>query len=444
MIDTKQYVIKQIEERDIRFLRLWFTDIFGNLKNVAITPSDVEVAFEEGIGFDGSSVDGLASLHESDMLVHPDASTFQVLPWRPRNNGVARMFCDLLTPEGQPAKGDSRQVLLNVIRKASSMGYSVNIGTAIEYFCFKSSQSPDPIDQGGYFDLAPLDNAADLRRDTVLTLEQMGIPVEYSHHEAAPSQQEIDLRYCDALSAADAVMTARLVIKETAYAQGLHASFMPKPIEDQPGSAMHIHLSLFDENGRNAFFDEDDPDGNGLSQTAKHFIAGLLKYAPEYMLVTNQYVNSYKRLVSGFDSPIHVSWGSRNRSTMVRVPRYKPGKPSSTRVELRSVDSAANPYLAFAVTLGAGLKGIEEQLPLAAAVNDNIFALTPEELRERGLELLPSDLSRAVDAFEGSALMREILGDHVCDYLVASKRAEWEEYRRHVSEWDIKRYLARL
>ena len=443
MIDTKQYVIKQIEERNIRFLRLWFTDIFGNLKNVAITPSDIEWAFEEGIGFDGSSVDGLAPLQDSDMLVHPDASTFQVLPWRPSDDGVARMFCDVRTPDGIAAAGDSRHILMETLKRAGAMGYSVNIGTAVEYFCFKSADAPEPIDQGGYFDLAPLDNAADLRRETVLTLEKMGIPVEYSHHEAAPSQQEIDLRYCDALSAADAVVTARLVIKETAHAQGFHATFMPKPLQGQPGSAMHVHQSLFDEHG-NAFADANDPEGMGLSAVAKSYIAGLLKYAPEYTLITNQYVNSYKRLVPGFDAPLHVSWGNRNRSAMVRVPRYKPGKPASTRVEVRSVDSAANPYLAYAAMLAAGLKGIEEGLVLGAPVEKNLFKVTPAEADELGLKLLPRDLSQAISAFEHSELMHEALGDAVCDYLVEAKRAEWEEYRAHVSSWEIDRYLARL
>ena len=443
MIDTKQYVIKQIEERNIRFLRLWFTDIFGNLKNVAITPSDIEIAFEEGIGFDGSSIDGLASLQDSDMLVHPDPSTFQVLPWRPSDDGVARMFCDLRSPDGAPAAGDSRHVLMNMLKRAGAMGYSVNIGTAVEYFCFKSDSAPEPIDKGGYFDLAPLDNASDLRRETVLTLEKMGIPVEYSHHEAAPAQQEIDLRFCDALSAADAVVTARLVIKETAHAQGVHASFMPKPIEGQPGSAMHVHQSLFDEHG-NVFADANDPDGMGLSSVAKSYIAGLLKYAPEYMLITNQYVNSYKRLVPGFDAPVLVSWGSRNRSAMVRVPRYKPGKPSSTRIAVRSVDSAANPYLAYAAMLGAGLKGIEEGLELCAPVEENLFNLSQAEIAERGLKYLPRDLSQAVDEFEKSELMHEILGDVICENLISAKRAEWEEYRAHVSSWEIDRYLARL
>lgn len=443
MLNTTQYVIKQIEERDIRFLRLWFTDLFGTLKNVAITPSDVDVAFEEGIGFDGSSVAGLADVQESDMLVHPDPSTFQVLPWRPRTSGVARMFCDLRLPTGEPARGDSRNILMNMVKKAARMGYSANIGSAIEYFCFKDGTAPDPIDRGGYFDLAPLDSAADLRRDTVLTLEQMGIPVEYSHHESAPAQQEIDLRYCDALSAADAVVTARLVIKEVAQAQGVHASFMPKPLEGEKGSALHVHQSLFDEHG-NAFFDADDSEGFGLSKVAKHYIAGLLKYAPEYMLITNQYVNSYKRMVPGFDAPLHASWGNLNRSVMIRVPRYKAAKISSTRVEARQVDSAANPYLAFAVMLGAGLKGIEEGLELPAPAQENLFMLSPAELAEKGFAPLPTDLSRATDAFERSELMHDILGDYACDRLVAAKRAEWEEYRSHVSSWEIDRYLAAL
>lgn len=443
MIDTKQYVVKQIEERDIRFLRLWFVDVFGNLKNIAITPSDIDTAFEEGIGFDGSQIAGLAPLNESDILAHPDASTFQTLPWRPRNNGVARMFCDLRTPDGALLCADSRHILMGVLKKAASMGYSVNVGTAVEYFCFKSASAPEPIDCGGYFDLAPLDDAADLRRETVLTLEQMGVSVEYSHHESSPAQQEIDLRYCDALSAADAVVTARHVVKEAAYAHGMHASFMPKPLEDHPGSAMHVHQSLFDEAG-NAFFDANDPQGWGLSAEGKSYIAGLLKYAPEFSLVTNQYVNSYKRFVAGMDAPMYASWGHANRSAMVRVPGYKPGKGSSTRVEIRSVDSAANPYLTLAVTIAAGLKGIEEGLTLCAPATQNLFELSDERACGLGLAPLPRDLSRAVDAFEASDLMREVLGDAVHGYLVRTKRAEWEEYRAHVTSWEIDRYLAAL
>lgn len=443
MIDTKQYVVKQIEERDIRFLRLWFVDVLGNLKNIAMTPSDIDEAFDEGIGFDGSSIAGLAPLHESDMLAFPDASTFQTLPWRPRSNGVARMFCDLRTPDGAPAAADSRQILMSVLKKAASMGYSVNVGTAVEYFCFKSSEAPDPIDAGGYFDLAPLDDAADLRRDTVLTLEQMGISVEYSHHESSPAQQEMDLRYCDALAAADAVITARHVVKEAASAHGLHASFMPKPLEKHPGSAMHVHQSLFDEEG-NAFFDDADPQGWGLSETGKRYIAGLLKYAPEYALVTSQYVNSYKRFVPGMGAPLHASWGRSNRSTMVRVPSYKPGKGSSTRVEIRSVDSAANPYLTLAVTIAAGLRGIEEELTLEAPAACDLFSTSASRIQDMGLRPLPRDLSRATDAFEESQLMRDVLGSVVHDYLVRAKRAEWEEYRAHVTSWEIDRYLATL
>lgn len=439
MIDTRQYVVKQIEERDIRFLRLWFVDVPGNLKNIAITPSDVDLAFDGGIGFNGSSIEGLAHLQRSDMLAHPDASTFQVLPWRPRNNGVARMFCDLLTPEGAPAPADSRHILVRTLKKAAAAGYTVNVGASIEYFCFKGAQAPEPIDSGGYFDLAPLDAAADLRRDTVLTLEQMGVPVKYSHHEAAPAQQEIDLRSCDALAAADAVVTARLVVKETAHAQGMHASFMPKPLEGCAGSAMHVDQLLFTHDDENAFFDAGTEDG--LSAAAKSYIAGLLKYASEYCLVTNQYVNSYKRFVPGGDAPMHASWGHGNRSAMVRVPARRPGRHASTRVESRSVDSAANPYLAFAALIAAGLKGIEEGLELAASVEGDVFAMTAAERAAAGIEPLPTDLARAIDAFERSELMREVLGDEVHAYLVESKRAEWEAYRRHVSSWEIDRYL---
>ncbi len=377
------------------------------------------------------------------MLAHPDASTFQTLPWRPRNNGVARMFCDLCTPEGDPAPADSRHILMRMLKKAAGMGYSVNVGTAVEYFCFKSADAPDPIDHGCYFDLAPLDHAADLRRDTVLTLEQMGVSVEYSHHESSPAQQEIDLRYCDALAAADAVVTARLVVKEAAYAQGLHASFMPKPLENYPGSAMHVHQSLFDENG-NAFFDANDPQGWGLSPLGKSYIAGLLKYADEYSLIANQYVNSYKRFVPGMGAPLHAAWGRANRTAMVRVPRYKPDKGLSTRAEIRSIDSAANPYLVLAVTIGAGLKGVEEGLELPAPIEGNMFEMSPAQLADLGAKPLPTDLSRAIDSFENSYLMREILGDDVHSYLVKTKRAEWDEYRAHVTSWELDRYLATL
>ncbi|EJU33326.1 glutamine synthetase, beta-grasp domain protein [Slackia sp. CM382] len=444
MIDTIRYVNKQIEERDIRFIRLWFTDLLGNLKSFAITPSAVEEALVEGIGFDGSAIDGVKREDQkSDMLVFPDPSTFQVLPWRPQDKGVARMFCDIRTPEGVPSIGDSRHILMNVLKRGAEKGLILNAGTELEYFYFKDAAVPEPIDCGGYFDLTPLDNASDLRRETILTLEQMGVPVQASLHEDAPSQHEIDLGFSDALSAADAVMTARLVVKEIASAHGVHASFMPKPLTGVSGSAMFVHESLLTEDG-NAFYDANDPDGYGLSTLAKRYIAGILKYAPEFMLVTNQYVNSYKRLVTGFDAPTHISWGNRNRSTIVRIPRFKPSKEISARIQLRNADSAANPYLTLAVTFGAGLKGIEEELPLPAPVESDLFSMTPAQRAELGIDPLPTDLSRAVDAFEASDLMRDILGDYVHDYLVSTKRAEWEEYRSQVSRWEIDRYLPKL
>lgn len=444
MIDTIRYVNKQIEERDIRFIRLWFTDLLGNLKSFAITPSAVEEALVEGIGFDGSAIDGVKREDQkSDMLVFPDPSTFQVLPWRPQDKGVARMFCDIRTPEGVPSIGDSRHILMNVLTRGAEKGLILNAGTELEYFYFKDAAVPEPIDCGGYFDLTPLDNASDLRRETILTLEQMGVPVQASLHEDAPSQHEIDLGFSDALSAADAVMTARLVVKEIASAHGVHASFMPKPLTGVSGSAMFVHESLLTEDG-NAFYDANDPDGYGLSTLAKRYIAGILKYAPEFMLVTNQYVNSYKRLVTGFDAPTHISWGNRNRSTIVRIPRFKPSKEISARIQLRNADSAANPYLTLAVTFGAGLKGIEEELPLPAPVESDLFSMTPAQRAELGIDPLPTDLSRAVDAFEASDLMRDILGDYVHDYLVSTKRAEWEEYRSQVSRWEIDRYLSKL
>ena len=444
MIDTIRYVNKQIEERDIRFIRLWFTDLLGNLKSFAITPSAVEEALVEGIGFDGWAIDGVKREDQkSDMLVFPDPSTFQVLPWRPQDKGVARMFCDIRTPEGVPSIGDSRHILMNVLKRGAEKGLILNAGTELEYFYFKDAAVPEPIDCGGYFDLTPLDNASDLRRETILTLEQMGVPVQASLHEDAPSQHEIDLGFSDALSAADAVMTARLVVKEIASAHGVHASFMPKPLTGVSGSAMFVHESLLTEDG-NAFYDANDPDGYGLSTLAKRYIAGILKYAPEFMLVTNQYVNSYKRLVTGFDAPTHISWGNRNRSTIVRIPRFKPSKEISARIQLRNADSAANPYLTLAVTFGAGLKGIEEELPLPAPVESDLFSMTPAQRAELGIDPLPTDLSRAVDAFEASDLMRDILGDYVHDYLVSTKRAEWEEYRSQVSRWEIDRYLPKL
>lgn len=432
------YVLKTVKERHIHFIRMWFTDALGQMKSFAITPSELEAAFSEGMGFDGSSIEGFANSTESDMLAFPDASTFQVLPWRPKDDGVARMFCNIYTPDGQRFDGDPRYVLQRTLRKAAEQGYTMNIGPEVEYFYFKNNRTPELIDNAGYFDLTADDTASDLRRDTILTLEQMGIPVEYSHHEAAPSQQEIDLRYGDALSMADAVMTYRLVVKEIALKHGVHASFMPKPIAGINGSGMHVHQSLFKDD-RNVFYDEHDPLGYDLSETAKHYIAGLLKYTPELMLVTNQYVNSYKRLVPGFEAPITLSWGRGNRSALIRIPLHKPEKPDSARLEFRSPDPACNPYLVFAVLLAAGLAGIEEGLELEPPVDTDIFSMSRSEVQQLGLKLLPGDLGEAIGLFEESSLMKEVLGEKLHSYIVASKRAEWRTYRSQVTQWELDR-----
>lgn len=441
----QDFVLKTVRERGIHFIRFWFTDVLGTLKSFAVTPSELAQTFTEGMGFDGSSVEGFADIQESDMVAFPDASTFQVLPWRPQDNGVARMFCDIKSPDGSSFEGDPRHALRRMVLKAADLGFTMNVGPELEYFYFKDSESTEPIDRGGYFDLMPLDNATDLRRDTVLTLEKMGIPVEYSHHEAAPSQQEIDLRYSDAMSMADAVMTYRLVVKEVAIKHGVHASFMPKPMSDENGNGMHVHQSLFDEEGNNAFFDADDPQGHNLSETAKHYIAGILRYAPEFAMVTNQNVNSYKRLVPGYEAPIFTTWSMRDRSAMVRIPMYKPGKETATRIELRCPDPAANPYLAFAVMLGAGLKGIEDGLELQPPYGGvELHSKSPDELEEAGIRMLPGNLGEAIANFESSDLMREILGDHIHRFYVENKKIEWREYSSYVSDWELRRYLPTL
>ncbi|MBW6469065.1 MAG: glutamine synthetase family protein [Coriobacteriia bacterium] len=439
----KDYVLTTLEERGIRFVRFWFTDVLGFLKSFAVTDTEVETAFEEGMGFDGSSIDGFARIQESDMVAFPDASTFQLLPWRPEEGGVARMFCDITTPDGSPFNGDPRYILKRTLKKAADMGYTMYVGPELEFFYFADSESTQVLDKGGYFDLTPLDVASELRRDTVLALEKLGIPVEYSHHEVAPSQHEIDLRYTDALSMADNVMTYRLTVKEIAYANGVYATFMPKPIQGENGSGMHVHQSLFDKDG-NAFFDADDPQGYNLSTVGKQYIAGLLKYAPEFCAVTNQFVNSYKRLVPGYEAPVYITWARRNRSAMVRVPMYKPGKENATRVELRSPDPSANPYLAFAVMLGAGLKGIEEGLELPAEATNNIFHMTEEELASAGIGMLPENLGEAIKLFEESEAMKDILGDHVHRFFVENKKAEWNEYKAYVTQWEQDKYLSIL
>ena len=441
----QDFVLKTVESRDVHFVRFWFTDVLGNMKSFAVVPGELESAFEDGMGFDASCIEGFSAASESDMLAYPDPSTFQVLPWRPQSNAVARMICSIRTPEGEPYAGDSRHVLERVVRRAAEAGYSFIVGPELEYFYFKDAEGTQVLDHGSYFDLTSLDSASDLRRDTVLTLEKMGIPVEYSHHEKGPSQHEIDLRYADALSMADAVMTYKQVVKEIAMKHGVYASFMPKPMADAPGNGMHVHQSLMDRSGNNVFFDPDDTSGYNLSATAKSDIAGLLKYAPEYTLVTNQYVNSYKRLQPGGEAPTCISWGARNRSTLVRIPGYRPNSESACRVELRSPDPAANPYLAFAVMLAAGLAGIEEGLELMPPADEAApIGCTRYEHRARGIETLPESLGEAVERFAESRLMCETLGEHIHDYLVRTKREEWEAYQGIVTAWELERNLAVL
>jgi len=436
--ESKEYVLRMAKEQDVKFIRFWFTDILGNLKSVAITVEELEGALEEGIGFDGSSIEGFARIDESDMVAMPDPNTFVILPWRPTENRVARIFCDILQPGGQPFEGDPRYVLKRNLKRAADLGYTFYVAPELEYFYFASPESTTVLDRGGYFDLTPLDAATDLRRETVLALEEMGIGVEASHHEVAPSQHEIDLRYTDALTMADSTMTYRLIVKEVALMHGVHASFMPKPLADQNGSGMHVHQSLF-RGERNAFFDANDQ--HYLSAIAKSYIAGLLRHAREITLVTNQWVNSYKRLVPGYEAPVYLSWALRNRSDLIRVPQYKPGKEEDTRIEYRSPDPAANPYLVFAVMLAAGLEGIEKQYPCPEPVEENVFLMGAEERQKRNIAHLPGSLFEAIELAEQSELLRRCLGDHLFEILLKNKLIEWSEYRRHVTDYEIKRYL---
>ncbi|MFO8075519.1 MAG: glutamine synthetase family protein [Actinomycetota bacterium] len=441
MDKQQEYVLRTVEERDIRFVRLWFTDVLGMLKSVAITSSEIEGAFAEGIGFDGSAVDGFARVQESDMLAVPDASTFQVLPWRGEEVAVARMFCDIRTPEGEAFTADPRQVLRRNLRKASELGYSFYVHPEMEFFLFNGPDDPTPLDHGGYFDLTPLDVQSDFRREAIQTLEAMGISVEYSHHEVAPSQHEIDLRYADALTMADNVMTYRLAIKEVAMHRGIYATFMPKPMAAYWGSGMHTHLSLFDGD-TNAFYDDADP--YHLSEVGKRFIAGVLAHAREITAVCCQWVNSYKRLVPGFEAPVFVSWGRHNRSSLIRVPMYKPQKGASARVEFRAPDPACNPYLAFSVILAAGLRGIEQGYPIPPEAEDNIYELTDTERRAAGIDSLPRNLDEALQVMEDSELVAEALGEHVFEFFLRNKRVEWDAYRSQVTPFEIERYLPML
>jgi glutamine synthetase len=435
---TKEEVLRTVREQEVKFIRLWFTDVLGFLKSFAITDKELEGAFEEGMGFDGSSIEGFARIQESDMIAWPDPATFAMLPWRATKGGTARMFCDIKRPDEQPFEGDPRYVLKRLLDKADGMGYRMFVGPELEFFYLKDSNGTEVLDHGGYFDLTPLDVASDLRRDTVLALQELGIQVEYSHHEVAPSQHEIDLRYTDALTMADQVMTYRLTVKEIAQARGIYATFMPKPIFGENGSGMHTHQSLF-SGKNNAFFSEQDE--HHLSDAGKAYVAGLLHHAQEFCLVTNQFVNSYKRLVPGYEAPIYCCWARRNRSALVRVPMYKPGKETATRVELRNPDPAANPYLAFAVMLAAGLKGIEEGYELPPEATNNIYEMSDAERRAAGIEALPVDLHDAIERFEESALMREALGDHVFEYLIRNKKAEWDAYKAVITPYELERYL---
>src|SRR6266576_402334 len=431
-----------VDEHDIRFIRFWFTDILGQLKSFSINKEELDDAFEGGMGFDGSSITGFNAIEESDMIAMPDASTFAVIPWRPDEQGVARMFCDILTPERTPYEGDPRHVLRRALERASAMGFDTfNVGPELEYFLFKDKGSTEVLDEGGYFDLTTLDAGSDVRRETVLALEQLGIHVEYTHHEVGPSQHEIDTRYADALKMADDCMTYRITVKEYAMKYGLHATFMPKPLFGENGSGMHTHQSLFHE-GRNAFYDADDQ--YFLSETGKAFIAGQLKHAREICSIFAQWVNSYKRLVPGYEAPVYVAWSRRTRSALVRVPLYHPGKEQAKRMELRCPDPACNPYLTFAALLHAGLEGIEKGYELPEPMETNLYHLTAEQRKERGIVSLPETLGEAIDALADSELAKKAMGPHIFDRYIELKRKEWDDYRVQLTDWEQERYLSVL
>ncbi|MET7762171.1 glutamine synthetase family protein [Streptomyces sp. NPDC005336] len=450
MDKQQEFVLRTLEERDIRFVRLWFTDVLGFLKSVAVAPAELEGAFDEGIGFDGSAIEGFARVYESDMIAKPDPGTFQILPWRAESPGTARMFCDILMPDGSPSFADPRFVLKRILARTSDLGFTFYTHPEIEFFLLNQKPvdgtRPVPADSSGYFDHTPQNIGMDFRRQAITMLESMGISVEFSHHEGAPGQQEIDLRYADALSTADNVMTFRLVMKQVALELGVQATFMPKPFSEFPGSGMHTHLSLF-EGDRNAFYESGSE--FQLSKVGRSFIAGLLRHAGEISAVTNQWVNSYKRIWGGSqrtagaggEAPSYICWGHNNRSALVRVPLYKPGKTGSTRVEVRSLDSGANPYLAYAVLLAAGLKGIEGGYELPAGADDDVWALSDAERRSLGIEPLPQNLGEAITLMERSELVAETLGEHVFDFFLRNKKQEWEEYRSEVTPFELRKNL---
>ena len=441
-VKTKEEVFEVIKNKDVKFVGLWFTDILGRLKSVSIPASELEIAFDEGVGFDGSSIKGFARIDESDMVAKPDPATFQIIPWRSKGDVVARMFCDIQNPDGSPYEGDPRYILKRSLERLErEYGYTFYVGPELEYFYFKNGRNPEVLDEGGYFDLTTLDAGIEMRRETILMLEAMGIKVEYSHHEVAPSQHEIDLRYRDALTMADQVMTYRIVVKEIARQHGCYATFMPKPIFGVNGSGMHTHQSLF-KGDKNAFFDPDDE--YHLSDVGKGYIAGLLKHAPEITSVTNQWINSYKRLVPGYEAPVYITWARRNRSTLVRVPMYKPNKEKATRVEFRSPDPACNPYLAFSVMLAAGLAGIKNRYELPPPTEKDVYLMSNEERKSEGIKTLPGSLIEAITLTEKSELVREALGDHIFNNFITSKKVEWDRYRVNVTEWELKEYLSVL
>jgi len=435
---TREGVLRFVRERDIKQISLWFTDILGFLKSIDISPRELEGALKNGFGFDGSSVEGFARIDESDMVALPDPSTLCVLPWSSPTSPVARLICDIHKPGDEPFEGDPRFVLKRNLARAARLGYTLNIGPELEFFYFKSNASTERLDEGGYFDLTPPDIASNLRLETVLMLEQMGIKVQSSHHEVATSQHEIDLQYTDALTMADSIMTARLVVKEVAQRHGIYATFMPKPVFGIAGSGMHTHQSLF-KGGRNAFFDASDP--FFLSKLARNYTAGVLRHAPEICSVVSQWVNSYKRLVPGYEAPVYVSWARRNRSDMIRVPMYQPGKENATRIEFRVPDPACNPYLAFSVILASGLEGVEKKYPLVDPIEENVYEMSPEERQKRGIGSLPGNLFEAISLTEKSALVRKALGEHVFGSFVRNKKIEWDRYRAQVSAYELRRYL---
>jgi len=435
---TPEDVLRLVRDKNISFIQFWFTDILGLLKSFAVTPSELEEGMIEGMGFDGSSIEGFARIEESDMIAKPDPTTFQLVPWRQGERPVARLFCDILQPDGTPYPGDTRFAFKRLLARAKEKGYTLYVGPELEYFYFADNGEPRFLDTGGYFDSRPIDLGGDLRRETIFALQSMDIRVEYSHHEVAPSQHEIDLRYAEGLKMADMTMTYRIVVKEIARSRGVYATFMPKPVFGINGSGMHTHQSLF-LGAKNAFFNPADP--FHLSEIAKSYIAGLMRHAREMTAINNQWVNSYKRLVPGYEAPVYVSWARRNRSTMIRVPMYKPGKEQATRVEFRSPDPACNPYLSFAVQLAAGLAGIEGKYPIPDPIEEDIYEMNQKERESRGIQSLPGNLYEALQEVKKSSLVREALGDHIFEKFIANKEIEWDRYRTHVSRYELEKYL---